>query len=155
MTPEIPEGYSLPETDAALLAECEVHVFRATGPGGQGVNTTDSAVRLKHLPTGVVVLCRRERSQHRNKQICLGRLRERITAAMAAAAPTPQGDEALARRQGASSRREDPPSGDEGGAKSRRGRARGPPTQRVEARLLRSKAHCSWSHRRFGDTGRR
>jgi len=87
MTPAVPEGYRLPETDTALLAECEVHVFRATGPGGQGVNTTDSAVRLKHLPTGIVVLCRRERSQHRNKQVCLGRLRERITAAMAPPPP--------------------------------------------------------------------
>jgi len=83
----VPEGYQLPETDRALLGECEVHVFRATGPGGQSVNTTDSAVRLKHLPTGIVVLCRRERSQHRNKQVCLGRLRERIAAAMAPPPP--------------------------------------------------------------------
>ena len=87
MTHSVPEGYRLPDTDEALLGECEVHVFRGTGPGGQGVNTTDSAVRLKHLPTGIVVLCRRERSQHRNKQVCLGRLRERITAAMAPPPP--------------------------------------------------------------------
>ncbi len=73
-----PEGYRPPETDAALLAECRVDVFRATGPGGQGVNTTDSAVRLTHLPTGIVVVCRRERSQTRNKEACLARLRGRI-----------------------------------------------------------------------------
>jgi len=64
---EVPEEYVLPDTDEALLAECEVQVFRATGPGGQSVNTTDSAVRLIHKPTGMVVVARRERSQLRNK----------------------------------------------------------------------------------------
>lgn len=68
----------LPESDDELLAQCEVQTFRATGPGGQGVNTTDSAVRLKHRPSGIVVTCRRERSQYLNKQTCLKRLRERI-----------------------------------------------------------------------------
>ncbi len=75
---EIPVGYVLPETDEALLAECDVQVFKATGPGGQGVNTTDSAVRLTHRPTGIVVVGRRERSQLRNKLDCLRRLRKRI-----------------------------------------------------------------------------
>ncbi len=73
--------YITPETDAALLAECDVQVFRGTGPGGQSVNTTDSAVRLKHRPTGIVVTCRRERSQYLNKKSCLKRLRERIAEA--------------------------------------------------------------------------
>lgn len=41
-----------------LAHDCEVQVFRATGPGGQGVNTTDSAVRMKHGPTGIVVTAR-------------------------------------------------------------------------------------------------
>jgi protein subunit release factor B len=83
----VPEGYALPESDEALLAECRVDVFRATGPGGQGVNTTDSAVRLTHGPTGVVVTCRRERSQLRNKETCLKRLRGRITELMAPPPP--------------------------------------------------------------------
>lgn len=73
--------YVMPDTDEALLAECDVQVFRGTGPGGQGVNTTDSAVRLKHRPTGIVVTGRRERSQYLNKKACLARLRERITEA--------------------------------------------------------------------------
>jgi peptide chain release factor 2 len=68
----------LPRDDRALLAECEVQTFRSPGPGGQHVNTTDSAVRLKHLPSGVTVSCHRFRSQHRNKRVCLARLRELV-----------------------------------------------------------------------------
>lgn len=68
----------LPESDEALLRECEVETFRASGPGGQHVNTTESGVRLRHLPSGVVVTSREERSQHRNKALCLRRLRERV-----------------------------------------------------------------------------
>jgi len=74
----LPEDYEIPRDDAALLAECEVQVFRASGPGGQSVNTTDSAVRLVHRPTGVRVQCQRERSQLRNKNECLQRLRARL-----------------------------------------------------------------------------
>jgi protein subunit release factor B len=69
---------SLPETDEELLRECEIDTFRASGPGGQHVNKTESAVRLTHLPSGLVVTCREERSQHRNKAACLAKLRERI-----------------------------------------------------------------------------
>ncbi len=83
----VPEGYEPPETDEGLLGECDVDVFRATGPGGQGVNTSDSAVRLKHRPTGIVVVCRRERSQLRNKTTCLARLRQRIEESMAPPPP--------------------------------------------------------------------
>jgi protein subunit release factor B len=72
------ERYDIPAADADLLAQCEVQVFRATGPGGQGVNTTDSAVRLRHLPSGITVVCRRERSQLQNKRACLERLRRRL-----------------------------------------------------------------------------
>lgn len=83
----LPEGYRLPEDDDELLSECRVDVFRATGPGGQGVNTTDSAVRLTHLPSGIVVTCRRERSQLRNKNECLARLRGRIEELLAPPPP--------------------------------------------------------------------
>jgi peptide chain release factor 2 len=68
----------LPESDEDLLRECEVDTFRSSGPGGQHVNKTESAVRLKHLPSGVVVTSQEERSQHRNKAICLEKLRAKV-----------------------------------------------------------------------------
>lgn len=68
----------LPETDAELLRECEVETFRSSGPGGQHVNKTESAVRLRHQPSGLVVSSQEERSQHRNKAICLQKLRRKI-----------------------------------------------------------------------------
>jgi protein subunit release factor B len=68
----------LPESEEELLRECEADTFRAGGPGGQHVNKTASAVRLRHLPSGVVVSSQQERSQHRNKAICLQKLREKI-----------------------------------------------------------------------------
>jgi peptide chain release factor 2 len=68
----------LPESDDDLLRECEVETFRASGPGGQHVNKTESAVRLRHLPSGVVVTAQQERSQHRNKALCLEKLREKV-----------------------------------------------------------------------------
>ncbi len=61
-----------------LANECAVDVFRATGPGGQGVNTTDSAVRMRHLPTGIVVTSRESRSQHQNRLLCLKKLRREL-----------------------------------------------------------------------------
>ena len=78
MRPDDAGHIVVPETDEALLAECDVWTFRGTGPGGQGVNTADSAVRLRHRPTGVTVVCRQQRSQLRNKQDCLAKLRERL-----------------------------------------------------------------------------
>jgi ribosome-associated protein len=65
-------------SDAQLLAQCEVQTFRSGGPGGQHQNVTDSGVRLQHRPSGIVVTCRRDRSQHINKQECLARLRRRL-----------------------------------------------------------------------------
>ena len=58
--------------------DCDISTFRASGPGGQHKNVTDSAVRLKHRPTGIVVIGRRHRSQHRNMEDALSRLAERI-----------------------------------------------------------------------------
>jgi len=68
----------LPELDEDLLRECEVDTFRSSGPGGQHVNKTESAVRLRHVPSGIVVSSQQERSQHRNKALCLERLRSKV-----------------------------------------------------------------------------
>lgn len=73
-----PTTFAIPESDDDLLRECEVETFRANGPGGQHVNKTESAVRLKHGPTGLVVTSQQERSQHRNKQLALTKLRQKI-----------------------------------------------------------------------------
>ncbi|WP_419937251.1 peptide chain release factor-like protein [Candidatus Palauibacter sp.] len=62
-------------SDEELLAECSVETFRAGGPGGQHQNKTESAVRLTHRPTGIVVTARESRSQYRNRSRALGRLR--------------------------------------------------------------------------------
>lgn len=78
---ELPDGYSIPEDDEALLAECRVETFRSGGPGGQHQNKTESGVRLTHLPTGISVTARESRSQHRNRRAALARLREALQAA--------------------------------------------------------------------------
>lgn len=70
--------HPLPDSDDALLAECDVDTFRSGGKGGQHANKTESAVRLRHRPTGLVVTSQQERSQHRNKQLALDELRRRI-----------------------------------------------------------------------------
>jgi len=65
----------LPVSDADLLAECDVETFRSSGKGGQNVNKVETAVRLRHRPSGLTVVSREARGQYRNKQICLARLR--------------------------------------------------------------------------------
>ena len=57
-----------------LARQCVAEAFRATGPGGQGVNTTDSAVRMRHVPTGITVVSRESRSQLQNRERCLEKI---------------------------------------------------------------------------------
>lgn len=66
--PRIPEG------------DVEFTFFRSRGPGGQKKNVTDSAVRARHLPTGIVVVAQRGRSQHQNKRLALMELERRLAA---------------------------------------------------------------------------
>ena len=61
-----------------IYQQCEAETFHASGPGGQGVNTSDSAVRMRHKPTGIVVVSRAERSQLLNRQACLRKIKAEL-----------------------------------------------------------------------------
>jgi len=65
-------------SDDQLLAQCEIDLYRASGPGGQKRNKTSSAVRLRHGPTGLIVTAVESRSQHENKARAVKRLRQAI-----------------------------------------------------------------------------
>lgn len=58
--------------------EVEISTFRSSGPGGQKKNTTDSAVRVRHIPTGIIVVATQSRSQHTNKALALQELARRL-----------------------------------------------------------------------------
>jgi protein subunit release factor A len=74
--PQRPPPY---ETDRDILErEVEIEFFRASGPGGQHVNKTQSALRVTHWPSGVVVIAQDSPSQHRNREIAFDRLVERL-----------------------------------------------------------------------------
>ena len=68
----------IPDDPRDLLRECEVSFYRASGPGGQHRNKTETAVRIVHLPTGITAVAADERSQFRTREAAAARLREKL-----------------------------------------------------------------------------
>jgi len=76
IVPEIEDDITLEIQEKDI----KIETFRASGPGGQHVNKTSSAIRITHLPTNIVVQCQNEKSQHRNKDLALKILKARLYA---------------------------------------------------------------------------
>src|SRR5258707_6364884 len=76
-------------SDAQLLGQCAVDTYRGSGPGGQKRNKTSSAVRLRHLPSGLIVIAEESRSQHENRARALRRLRQALYLKVRDALPAP------------------------------------------------------------------
>jgi len=86
-------------TDEQLLAQCEIDTYRASGPGGQKRNKTSSAVRVRHPPSGLIVIAEESRSQHENRERGLKRLRRALYLQLREPVPEEQrSPEALAAR---------------------------------------------------------